>query len=200
MSEVHEYSGLRPLLNDVDRSGKEHDGLAMSDLLGMLGQSSFGPLMLIPALFVISPFSALVGFDSVMGILITLVAVQMLFGRKHIWLPKKILHLKIGEDKLKKILGFLRPVARWTDKIIYPRMERFTKAPFSRIIAALCALIGITMPPLEAIPFSNTAGAAVVSLLSLGLTVRDGLLVVIATAVLVIALGGGAYYYFTSQG
>ena len=195
MSTAREFSGLCPLLDDIEKSGEKQDGLSMSDLLGILGQSSFGPLMLIPALFVISPFSALAGFDSVMGVLIALVAVQMLFGRKHTWLPKKILGLKIGKGKLRKILSFLRPVARWTDKIVHPRLQRLTRAPFSRVIAALCAIIGLTMPPLEAIPFSNTAGATVVSFLSLGLTVRDGVLIAIALVLLVIALAGGAYYF-----
>ncbi|MCI0756146.1 exopolysaccharide biosynthesis protein [Teichococcus vastitatis] len=190
-----DVSGLTPLLDELGKAGEEDNGLSISDLLKKLGQNSFGPLMLIPALFIISPFSAIVGFDSVMGILIALVAVQMLFGRKHIWLPKRILNLKIGRDKLEKILRFLRPVAHWTDKVIHPRLERLTKAPFSRVIAAICALIGFTMPPLEVIPFSNTAGAAVVSFLSLGITVRDGVLIAVALVLLIIALGGGAYYF-----
>jgi hypothetical protein len=194
MGDSHEFNGLSPLLSEIERGGEKNDGLSMCDLLHTLGQSSFGPLMLIPALFIISPFSAIVGFDSIMGILIGLIAAQMLFGRKHIWLPKKILGLKIGKDKLAKILGFLKPVARWTDKFIYPRLEWLAKAPFSRIVAALCIVIGATMPPLEAIPFSNTAGAAVVGFLSLGLTVRDGALIAIALVLLAVALAGGAYY------
>jgi hypothetical protein len=196
MNEDDEFSGLGPLLEKIERAGNERDGLSASDLLQTLGPSGFGPLMLIPALFIISPFSAIVGFDSVMGLLIALIAAQILFGCKHVWLPEWILRLEIGRDKLPKVLRFLKPVAGWTDKVIHPRLERLAKAPFSRIVAAICVAIGATMPPLEAIPFSNTAGAAVVSFLSLGITVRDGALVAFALVLLGIGLAGGAYYAF----
>ncbi len=73
---------IRSLLDEIGKAGTEDNGLLVSDLLKKLGQNIFGPLMLIPALFIISPFSAIVSFDSVMGILVALVAVWMLFGRK----------------------------------------------------------------------------------------------------------------------
>lgn len=118
----------------------------------------------------------------------------MLAGRDHIWLPKRLLDLKIGRAQLEKGLRFLKPVAGWTDKVVRPRFERWAEAPFSRVVAALCMLIGVTMPPLEAIPFSNTAGAAVVAFLSLGITVRDGLVVAIALVILAIGLAALGFY------
>ncbi|WP_075217762.1 exopolysaccharide biosynthesis protein [Mongoliimonas terrestris] len=195
MSETKSYTALSQLLDDLDTSCARHDGSTMGEVVEALGHSSFGPLMLIPALFIISPFSALVGFDSIMGVLIALVAVQKLFGRDHVWLPQTILKLKLSREKMAKGIRFLRPVARWTDKVVHPRLRRLAEAPFSRVIAAICVAIGISMPPLEVIPFSNTAGAAVVSFMSLGLTVRDGLLVAIALVLLLIALGFGAYHF-----
>lgn len=195
MSDTKTYTALSQLLDALGDTCAHHDGATLRQVVEALGHSSFGPLMLIPALFIISPFSALVGFDSIMGVLIALVAVQKLFGRDHVWLPEKILKLKLSREKMAKGIGFLRPVARWTDKVVHPRLRRLAEAPFSKVIAAICVAIGITMPPLEVIPFSNTIGATVVSFLSLGLTVRDGLLVAIALVLLVIGLGFGGYYF-----
>lgn len=67
MSKASRPTGLRPLLDEIGKAGEGESGLSMADLLKALGPASFGPLMLLPALFVISPFSAIVGFDSVMG-------------------------------------------------------------------------------------------------------------------------------------
>lgn len=196
MGDNHDFDGLMPLLDEIDRAAKKQDGLSVSDLFQTLGECSFGPLMLIPAIFIISPFSAIVGFDSLMGIFIAIVSGQMLFGRKHIWLPKKVLMLRIGEDRFGKIVDFMRPIGRWTDRFIHPRFEWLAQSPFSRVIAALCLAIGITMPPLEAIPFSNTAGAAVVSFCSLGISVRDGAMIAVALGLLVAAMTVGGYYAF----
>ncbi|WP_181704957.1 exopolysaccharide biosynthesis protein [Chthonobacter rhizosphaerae] len=190
------FEGLGPLLDEVDELAADRGEVSLADLLKALGQASYGPLLLLPALLIISPLSAFVGFDSVMGILIALVAVQMLFGRKHVWLPQALLRKPVSQKRLGKVMRFLRPVARFTDRIIHPRMEWLAAAPYSRIMAAVCAIIGITMPPLEAIPFSNTIGAAVVSFIALGLTVRDGALIAIAIAVLVVGGGAGLYYAF----
>jgi hypothetical protein len=197
MPDSKDFSGLGPLLDNVEEAAAEEGELSVSRFLEALGPRGFGPLMLIPALLVISPFSALVGFDSLMGALIAVVAVQMVIGRKHLWLPERVLAWRIGIEKLEKTIGWLRPVARRTDKVIRPRLRQLTRAPFSRMAAALCAVIGSTMPPLELVPFSNTAGAAIVALLSLGLTVRDGALIAAALVLLPAAIGGGAYLLLT---
>ena len=194
MTEAEQPTGLRPLLDKIGKAGDGGDALSVDDLLRVLGPGSFGPLMLLPALFVISPFSALVGFDSVMGVLIALIAAQMLFGRDHVWLPERLLRVEVGQEALRRIVRFLNPVAGWTDRIVRPRMQGLARGLFSRFVAALCVLIGATMPPLEAIPFSNTVGAGVVSLISLGITVHDGLVIALALALAGAAAVALAFY------
>lgn len=184
-----EFQNLSDVLDRVDAEAESDGHLSIEELLPVLGARSFGVLMLLPALFVISPLSAFVGFDSVMGVLIAAVAAQALFGKRHVWLPRFALRARVSRERVGKAVRAARPVARVLDRLSHPRLKRLAHAPFSRAVAFVCLAIGATMPPLEVVPFSNTGGAAVVVLFSLGLVVRDGVLVLLGFAACV-ALGG----------
>src|SRR5690606_36946996 len=57
----------------------------------------------------------------------------------------------------------------------------------TRIAAAICILLALTVPPLELVPFATTAPMGAIAAFGLALFVRDGLLMIIAAA-----LSGGA--------
>jgi hypothetical protein len=46
MDNDHNFDGLMPLLNEIDRAAKKQDWLSVSDLFQTLGECSFGQLML----------------------------------------------------------------------------------------------------------------------------------------------------------
>ena len=128
-----------------------------------------------------------------MGALIILVAAQMLFGRKHLWLPGFVARRSVSRQKACKSTAKLWGVARIMDRWFHGRLPGLTRGPFVRAAAVLCILLALTVPPLELLPIATTAPMAAIAAFGLALLVRDGLLMVVATilACAAVALGLG---------
>ena len=69
-----------------------------------------------------------------------------------------------------------------------------------KVAAVMILLLCLTVPPLEFLPFASSAPMLAIAAFGLALTVRDGLLMLIATALSVAAIGFGTYYYWSSDG
>ena len=166
---------LQAVMNRLQAAG-EGDTVSVSDMLQAIGPRSFGPLMLVPALIILSPVSGIPTVPTFGAIIITLIALQLMIGRHHVWLPQWLLRRKLKRQALERAVRFLVPVARVVDRVTRPRLELFTRPPFRQLIALLCILVAATMPVLEPVPFMATSAAAIITLYALALVARDGLL------------------------
>lgn len=178
-SEREQATNLEGLLDTVQEAGDGADSVPIADIRDHLGNRSFGPLLLLPALVPLTPVSTVPGVPSVVGIMTILVASQMLIGAKSVWLPRAIVRRTVRREKIERLVAWLRPVARWTDRFIRPRLTALTRKPFSLVVALSCVLLGLSMLPLEVVPFTSGIPAFPVALLGLALTTRDGALVVV---------------------
>ena len=161
--------------------------LSIADLVDALGNRSFGPLLLLPSLILVTPISGIPGAPTFGALVIVLVAGQMLLGSRQLWLPEFIRNRTLPAEKLRKGLAALKPAAGLIDRMVGRRLMFLTKRPFGLMLAALCIALALAMPPLEFVPMSSTILAAAVFLLALALTVQDG-----ALALLAVLLTGGA--------
>jgi hypothetical protein len=165
--------GVRPV---VDRlaglSGAEK--VAVRDIVGAFGDTSFLPLMMIPALLVVSPLSGIPLFSSLCGLSIALVAVQMLAGRDHLWLPGIVMRRQIAGERLSAAAARLERIADWLDRHSRKRLHLLFRAPMVLLPQMLCVLCGLAMPFLELLPFSSSLLGMAVLLISVGFLVRDG--------------------------
>ncbi len=155
------------------------DEAEVGKIVAATGSASFMPVMLLPALLVLSPASGIPGLPSVCGITIALVGVQMLLGRSHLWLPGWILRRRLNGPRTDKALAALARPAAWIDRHTGRRLPWLTKPPFDRVVLLVCILAGGVMPALELLPFTSSILGAAISVMTLGLLVRDGLLVLI---------------------
>ena len=67
---------LRTLQGAAGATGR----VSIGDLIDALGSRSFGPLLLVPSLILITPLSGIPGGPTIGAIVIVLVATQLLFG------------------------------------------------------------------------------------------------------------------------
>mgnify|MGYP003659418944 FL=1 len=133
-------------------------------------------------LIAVSPLSGIPGVPSTIGIIVTVVTVQLLAGRDAFWFPAWATRRSIERKKLDKALRWLRRPAQVVDRMVRPRLTLLTRGVATYGIAALCLVIAVTMPPLEILPFvASTAGAALATF-GLALVGRDGVMALIATA------------------
>lgn len=174
-----ELISLQEVMARLEQAG-EGEGVSVSDMLQAVGSRSFGPVMLVPALIILSPISGIPTVPTFGAIIITLMALQLMVGRDHIWLPEWLLRRRLQRRALERAVRFLMPVARLLDRLTRPRLELFIRPPFRQLIALLCILAAATMPVLEPVPFMATTAAAIITLYGLALVARDGLVALAA--------------------
>lgn len=154
--------------------------VTVADILDAVGRRSFGAMLLVPGLIVLSPISGIPGVPTLGAIGVLLIAGQMLIGRESFWVPEFLRRRRISRARMQKARGFLMTLARVVDRVVRPRLSVLTRGPFVYLIAAICVLIGLIMPPLEAILFANVVTSAAISAFGLALVAHDGLLASLA--------------------
>src|SRR5690554_8144272 len=115
---AEKLTSLEQLLDRMDEAREGQNTVSLERLMDTIGRRSFGPLLLLIGVILVSPLSGIPGLPSTMGVAVFLLAVQMLFRRKHIWLPKWILRRSINEQKLGKSAEWMRKPARFIDRFL----------------------------------------------------------------------------------
>ncbi len=176
--------------NIVDRlDGVAGDGpVAVADIVGAFGASAFLPVMMVPALLVISPLSGIPLFSSLCGLTIALVAGQMLAGRRRLWLPQVLQRRRIEGARLHDGARRLRRLADWIDRHAHGRLPALVGRGANVPVLLACLLAGLSMPFLEVVPFSSSVLGLAVLLFCTGLLSGDGLFVIAGLVVLCVAL------------
>jgi len=170
---------ITAILGAVSKAGNRGD-IVVADIVDALGRNSFGALLLVPSLILISPISGIPGAPTFGAIVIVLIAGQMLIGRQTIWLPDFIRHRTIGRERMRKAIGTIKPAAAFLDRFVGRRLVFLVRRPFDLLLLIPCIVLAIAMPVLELVPMSSTVLASAIFLIALALTVRDGVVALIA--------------------
>ena len=171
---------LETLLQCLEKAGEPDQPVTIECMLEVTDERSFGALLLVPGLLVLSPLSGIPGLPSVFAVMVSLIALQLLIGRKHFWLPKWLLRRSASRSKYDKAMAFLHHIAGFVDRLLKRRLCFLTSSLANRANAVLCLAIAATMPPLELIPFGNSTAGAALSVLGLGMMARDGAMIIAA--------------------
>lgn len=181
MQGENEPRNLEHLLERVQEAVKGKEAVSLREVLDMAGHRSYGPFLLAAGVATLAPvLGDIPGMPTLIATVVFLLIGQLLLGRKHLWLPAWLLDRSLSQARLLKVLGWLRPIARFIDRLLRPRLRTFTRGRASAVMAIACMLLALTMPVLEVVPFSaNLAGAALTGF-GLALIVQDGLLALLA--------------------
>lgn len=179
------------ILDRLDELAEREEKVKLGDVIEALGNRSHGPFLLIPALIDISPIGGIPGLPTALGLVIILTAAQLLFGRKHLWLPGFLRKRGLSAEKVKKSTRKLRGLAQRLDRWFHGRMPGLVNGPMVKVAAIACILLACTVPPLELLPFATTAPMAAIAAFGLALMVRDGLLMLIALGLSIVAVAVG---------
>lgn len=180
---------LSEIVERVLEAGDRQE-VRLGEILAHVGQRSYGPLLLVPSLLVVSPLSAIPGFSSLVAAYVILVAGQMLIGRRSPWLPGFVVDLSVDRDRLRTAGRWLGKVAERVDLIVGVRLEFLTVGLSARLVAAMCMLLAAVVPFLELVPTASSIIGAVIALYGLALAAHDGLLLIVALAM---TIGAGVF-------
>ncbi len=183
---------LTQLLETLDDS---NDGktIHLQDIVDTFRSRGFGPLVTLPALLALLPTGGVPGVPTLCAIFIALIAVQQLFGRQSPWLPRKLRKRGISHDKLHRTVKRVRPWTQRIDKLLAQRLEIFLQPTARRLIAVLVIVLALGMIPLELLPFAAAMPALAITVIGLGMTADDGLLLLIG---LLLTLGTAVFAFW----
>ena len=182
-----EEGGLGALIGEAEEQVEAGKSISIGLVQQIAGRRAAGPLLLFPALIVMSPITIIPGIATLVGLNTVLVAGQIALGHEQVWLPEWLRKRCIPRRFAPRLMKFLKPVGKIADEVAKPRATWLTTWPLRRAGAAVCVLVGCALPVFEVIPFTSTWAGAVVGTYALAITVRDGFLA-LAWAGLVAAL------------
>jgi hypothetical protein len=171
---------LSGMLDNLEGTGEADSKVAVADILDTVGQRSFGPMLLVPGLVVLSPIAGIPGVGTAAGVAVFLIAGQLLIGCKNFWLPAFIRRRAVGRERLEKSVRALRPAARIVDKVLRPRLDFLTRRPFIYAVAATCVVLAFMLPVLDMVPFTSLVPASAITAFGLAIIAHDGAVAAIA--------------------
>ena len=184
------------ILDCLDSLAEENDNVSVGQVLDAFGSRTFGPAIIVPALLELTPVGAIPGVPTFLAVVIGLIAVQKLFGRKHVWIPGLISNRCVSADKLAKGAKKLRPLAAFMDRQFHRRLKVLTRSPFSQIAAGVIVLLCASVPFLEVLPFASSVPMLAIAGFGLAILARDGVLMAGALFVSLGAMGAMGYDYW----
>ena len=185
-----EPQNLEEVLGDIEKLGEDRESVSFGDALDAFGRRSFAPLLILFPIVEISPVGGIPGVPTALAVIIAFVALQLLVGRDHVWLPDFVERRQTDGKKLAKAVHKLDKVAAWIDSKLTDRFDFMVEGIGARVAAIGILLLCLSVPPLEFLPFASTVPMIAIAAIGLALLVRDGLLMIVA-----LLLGGGSMIF-----
>lgn len=184
-------SDILERLQDPELGGK----VTIGELLDHFGRSTFGFVLALPALIAILPIvGALPGVSLTMAALALLLAGQMMFGLKRPWVPARIARISLPTGKLERGIEAVKPFVEWLERVFRPRLTVLTSNGFLWLNATLAIALAVAMTIGALVPGGIVPPAVAMLILSLGLTMRDGLLVLVSIIAFFALIGLGVWW------
>jgi hypothetical protein len=104
--------------------------------------------------------------------------------------------MSMREDRVRKLIRWLRPVASFGDRWTRPRLTRLVGRVGTAFVAVACILVAALTPVMEIVPFSASVGGLAITAFGLALITEDGLLALLAICATFVLLGILVYVLF----
>jgi hypothetical protein len=172
---------LQPLLDE------NKDKVSVDEIVAKVERhEGLAPVVSILTLPVLVPMPP--GVSMLLALPLLFAAPQMMIGRKDLWLPRALACRTIERDKLEKGVKRVLPWVRRLEAVIKPRLTFLTGQAGAVLAGVVCTLMAVAL--VLPLPFANLFPALTVLLVSLGLTRRDGLVVILGLLLLAVAVTG----------
>ncbi|MBT9311030.1 exopolysaccharide biosynthesis protein [Leptothoe kymatousa] len=191
---------LTPTAHEADAAqvANAGDDVTLNELLTLGGERTFGFLFVILSLPSALPVPA-PGYSIPFGIVMLLLAVQLVIGRKKPWLPQNWMDKGFARTK---VAGFITKGLPWLQKIeavSRPRLSIICTSPVGRLALGIAiALMSVAM--MIPIPGTNTLPAIGIFIIGFGLLDDDGAISLAGLTVCTLAIGlVGSIVFFGAE-
>ena len=183
-----------PPLSAILRQIGERDAetISIGQLMECFGGRAMGGLLLVFGLACLLPLPP--GGTTIFGAPLVLLAPQLMVGRATPWVPKRLRARTLAMANVRRGLPRLLQRLEAVEAISRPRLAFLFGALGERLIGLVCTVLALVL--ILPIPLGNVLPAAAVSVLSLSLVQRDG---VIALAGYGLAAASAGVLYFAAS-
>tara|TARA_B100000965_G_scaffold366318_1_gene351428 strand:- start:3740 stop:4393 length:654 start_codon:yes stop_codon:yes gene_type:complete len=178
---------------------EDKTSVSVADILHAVGDKGFGLLFVVLSLPSALPVPA-PGYSTPFGIIIALLGIQLIAGKREPVLPKRACKLSLKYSSAEKMLTKASWFFQKVEPFIHPRFNWLRSRGGEAFMGILLTLMaGLMILP---IPLTNTAPAMVIFLIGCGLSEDDGLFVLGACVLgaLATCLYTVVLYYFVLYG
>jgi len=171
---------LRDLVED-----STSERITFGEILAELKHRAAGFTLLIFALPCCLPMPP--GIPTVCGIALVIISLSLITARQQLWLPSVIADKSLKRADLKRMVDRVTPLLERLEKVCKPRLPIVTDTVGKILIGLVIFVLGFIM--ILPIPFlGNMPPGFAASVIAIGMTERDGLVVLIGTLASVIAI------------
>jgi hypothetical protein len=185
----------RPFSQDLETWLSSKEPKTIDRLVTVFAEKSFAMILLITMFLPSLPLPT-GGITHVLELVAMLVCLEMIIGRRTIWLPARVRSIELGAAAQKKTIPFIVKRVRWFEKFSRPRWGSLLGQKHFLMFVGLTAL-GFTVAAFLSPPFSglDTLPSLGVVIMALALILEDvyvliiGWLVGLAGVALLVSLG-----------
>lgn len=108
------------------------------------------------------------GITHVFELITMLLALELIFGRRALWLPKRLLRRELGPATTRKAIPFIARRVRWFERFSRPRLggaleHRLVLCAFG-VVILLLTLVAFVAPPFSGLDTLPSLGVVVIAL------------------------------------
>jgi len=163
----------------------EGERVTFRDILTVLRHRAFGFTLLIFALPCCLPMPP--GIPTVCGAALVIIALNLIAARQRLWLPGAIADKSVARADLQRLVDRAVPYLERLERICRPRLTIVTEPVGKILIGIVILVLGFIM--ILPIPFlGNIPPGFAATFIAIGMTERDGLIVLIGLVVSAVAI------------
>jgi len=169
-----------------------NERVSVGELVDKLDSRAHGVLLLVLALPMCVP--NIPGISTIFGFLMLAPAIQLLFGSKRLWLPRRARAWDVDCNAMRRTFGLAIPPLRRVEHLIKPRWSRLTRFPATVLVGLQTLIMAIIL--ILPIPFANWPPGMTVAITAIALLQRDGVLMLLTIPA---AIASAASVYFGAK-
>ncbi|WP_454285986.1 exopolysaccharide biosynthesis protein [Rhizobium arsenicireducens] len=162
---------------------ESRERVSIGDIFEAMGDRAFGALMLIFALPNTMPTPP--GTSALTGAPLVFLSAQLMLGQTP-WLPRIIADRSMARSDFASIVSRISPWLARGERMLRPRLDIFIYPPAEYLIGLLCLILSVILA--LPIPLGNILPAIAICLFSFGILERDGLCVLLGTAMFAVSV------------
>lgn len=152
--------------------------VTVGDIVDAFGPQGHAPLLMIVAVLMILPVGMIPGVGGALGLLTAAIGVQMIAGRKGVWLPGFMRRRGVSADRIDGIARAVHPTSRFLSRHLDERMEWLASGRSSlTIIAGVLIVAGASLVIVGTIPVAVPLVGLPIAIFAIGILARDGAVV-----------------------